>query len=455
MKRGTASGADVTSGPLLKQMLLFSMPILAMTCLQLLFNAADMVVVGRFSGKEALAAVGATGALINLLVGAFMGLSAGTSVVVAQNYGAKDWDGVSRGVHTSILLSIIGGVVVTAIGIVFCAPLLRWMGTPDNIIDLSILYMKIYFIGVPANMVYNFAAAALRAMGDSNRPMYYLVISGVVNAALNLMFVIVFHRSVDGVAWATVISQYLAMGMILRCLCKQEGPAKLSFRKLCIDRSKLRSVLRIGLPAGAQSVLFSISNVLIQSAVNSFGSDFVAGRSAYGNIEGFVGTIAGAYYNTAITFTGQCMGAKKYDRIDQVAKTGAVLVVATTAIASGLCVLFGRELLGIYSDDANVIEYGMIHMRVMMSTYILCTLMNSCPGLTRGMGYSLLPMICTMVGACALRIVWLQTVFARFRTMGVLIACYPVTWGITSLGQILIFFYARKKIRRESPLLYG
>lgn len=453
MAEAKASGRDMTTGPLLKKILLFALPIMAMTCLQLLFNAADMVVVGRFSGKEALAAVGSNNALINLLIGAFLGLSAGTSVVVAQNYGAGNWEGVSRAIHTSIMLSALCGLVMMAVGVNFCGGMLRLMGTPDDIIDLATLYMRIYFIGVPANLIYNFAAASLRAIGDSKHPMTFLVIAGAVNAALNLLFVIVFHRSVDGVALATIISQYLSMFLILRCLHRCEEPATLRWSKLCIDKDKLRSILRIGLPAGTQRVLFAVSNVMIQSAVNSFGSDFVAAKAAYANIESFADSIECAFYDAAITFTGQCMGAKRYERIDRVAKTCCLLVVAISLVASGLCILFGRQLLGIYTDDPQVVELGMVNMWVMMSTYVFCNLMNTLPGLTRGMGYSLPPMICTLVGACAMRIVWLKTVFVWKHTMIILLLCYPISWALTGGGQLAIFFYARKKIRTRKNLL--
>ncbi len=444
---------DMCSGPLFSKILIFSLPIMAMNILQLLFNAADIIVVGRFSGSHALAAVGATGALINLIVTSFIGLSAGTSVVVAQDYGAGKFSDVRRSVHTSIAISIIAGFFVAVIGFVFCEPLLALLGTPADIIDLSTLYMKIYFIGVPASMVYNFGAAILRATGDSRRPMYYLIISGSVNVVLNLFFVIVLRMSVEGVAWATVISQYISTLLIIVCLMKSDGAIRFVPRKMRIDGKKLKNITRIGLPAGLQSALFSISNVLIQSAVNSFGSTMVAASSASNNIENFVGTTMNAYYNAAITFTGQNMGAKKYDRIDTIAKVCTVLIFVTWIVMGGIILLFGRQLLGIYTSDQEVIELGMLRLNVMMAAYFACGIMNVFPGLTRGMGFSILPMLCTLVGACLLRIVWLVTFFAWYPTVMMLFACYPITWTLAGIGQVASFFYARYRVRKDSVRL--
>lgn len=438
------------NGPIFGKMVLFALPIMAMNILQLMFNAADLVVVGRFSGKEALAAVGATGSIVNLIVNLFMGLAVGTSVIVAQDCGAKRPEAISRSVHTSVVISIIAGILVMVLGLILCTPLLTIMGTPADIIDLSALYLRIYFLGLPASMVYNFGAAILRAVGDSRRPMYYLLISGVVNVILNLFFVIVLHMSVDGVAWATVISQYLSMVLTLLCLIRnKEESIRLTLKKLCIDGRKLGQIIRIGLPAGLQGLLFSISNVLIQSAVNSFGSSMVAASSAASNIEGFVATPMNAYYNAAITFTGQNMGAKKYDRIDKVAKICTMLVIVTWIVLGGMTMLFGRPMLSIFTSDPEVIRLGILRINVLMIAYFTCGIMNVFPGLTRGMGFSIIPMICTLVGACLMRIVWLVTIFAWFPTVMVLFACYPVTWALAGIGQVVTFFYARKKVRQR------
>lgn len=439
---------DMCSGPLFSRILIFALPIMAMYILQLMFNTADMVVVGRFSGSKALAAVGATGSLINLIITLFMGLSVGTTVVVAQDCGADRPDDVSRSVHTSIAVSIIGGLIVMILGIALCKPLLNMMGTPKDIIDLSVLYMKIYFISAPATMIYNFAAAILRAAGDSRRPMYYLVITGTIHVIFNLFFVIVLHMGVAGVASATVISEYLSVLLIMMCLSRCDGGIRFIPRKLHIDGHKLKDIVRIGLPAGMQGLLFSVSNVLIQSAVNSFGSIMVAASAASGNVENYIGTTMNAYYNAAIAFTGQNMGAKKYDRIDTIAKVCTVLVFATWIILGGATVLFGKPLLGIFTSDSEVINLGMLRLKVMMIAFFTCGIMNVYPGLTRAMGYSISPMISTLVGACLMRIVWLSTVFTWYPTEVVLFTCYPVTWALAGLGQVGIFFYARRKIRK-------
>lgn len=437
---------DMCNGPLFKKIFIFALPIMAMYILQLMFNTADMVVVGHFSGSKALAAVGATGSLINLIITLFMGLSVGTTVVVARDCGAERKADVSRSVHTSIAISIIGGLVVMIIGIIFCKPLLKMMGTPEDIIGLSVIYMKIYFISTPANMVYNFAAAILRAVGDSRHPMYYLIIAGTIHVIFNLFFVIVLHMGVAGVASATVISEYISVVLIMMCLCRCEGAIRFIPRKMCIDKQKLKAIVRIGLPAGMQGLLFSISNVLIQSAVNSFGSIMVAASAAAGNVENYVGTTMNAYYNAAISFTGQNMGAKKYNRIDTIAKVCTVLIFSTWIILGGAIVIFGKQLLGIFTSDPEVIKLGILRIKIMMVAYFTCGMMNVYPGLTRAMGYSISPMISTLVGACIMRIIWLATIFTWHHTEVVLFACYPVTWALAGIGQVGIFFYARRKI---------
>ncbi len=438
------SDIDMIHGPLLKNMLIFALPIMAMNLLQLLFNAADMVVVGRYAGSNALGAVGATGALINLLVNLFMGLSVGTSVIVAQDYGADRPADVSRSVHTSITVSILGGLFVGAVGIIFCRPLLSLMGTPDNILDLSALYMRIYFLGMPANMVYNFGAAVLRAVGDSKRPMYYLIISGIVNVILNLIFVIAFRMSVAGVAIATVVSQYLSVVLLMLCLLHSDGCIRFFWKKMQLDPEKLKSLVRIGLPAGMQGTLFSISNVLIQSAVNSFGSTLVAASSAASNLEGMVGTTMNAYYNAAITFTGQNIGAGNPKRVDSIVKVDLVFVFITWILLGGAMMLFSRPLLSIYTSDPEVIELGVIKVNVMMIVYFTCGIMNTVPGVMRGMGYSIAPMLITLVGCCVFRIIWLYTVFAWYPTIRVLYGCYPASWSLAAAGHLISYLMVRK-----------
>lgn len=433
-----------------KQMLIFALPIMAMNILQLLFNAADMVVVGRFAGSEALAAVGATGSLINLIVNLFMGLSVGTTVVLANDYGAGKYEDIRQTVHTSMAVSVISGIIVMFIGLMFCVPLLEMMGTPADIIDSSALYMKIYFLGLPGSMVYNFGAAILRAVGDSRRPMYFLTVAGVVNVILNLFFVIALDMAVAGVAWATVISQYVAMALVLLSLNKSHGPIRYEPRRTTINKQKLMGIVRIGLPAGLQGVLFSISNVMVQSAVNSFGSVVVAASAAAGNVEGFVATTTNAFYNAAITYTGQRMGAKDYDGIDTIAKVCTFYVFAIWILVGGATIYFGPTLLSFYTTNPDVIAVGMERIKILMAIYFTCGMMNVVPGITRAMGYSILPMLCTLIGACLLRIVWLATVFAWRPTVTVLFLCYPVTWTIAGLGQVAIFFYARRQVRLKA-----
>lgn len=436
--------------PLLNSMFKFALPIMAMNILQLAFNAADMIVVGRFEGSLALAAVGATGSLINLIVNLFMGLSVGTAVIVAQDYGARRAEGIRQSVHTSIAISLVTGVLVAILGIALSTPLLEMMGTPTDIIHLSSLYMKIYFVGIPASMVYNFGAAILRAVGDSKRPMYFLTTSGVVNVILNIIFVAFFRMGVAGVAWSTVISQYLTLVLIMMSLSKNEGPLRFNWRRLKIHGEKLWQIVRIGLPAGLQGLLFSISNVLIQSAVNSFGSIMVAASAASGNVENLVGTTMNAYYNAAITYTGQSMGSEDYDQIDEIAKISTVFVFITWIVVGGAIVYFGRSLLGLYTTDAAVIDLGMVRLKIMMAVYFFGGIMNVFPGLTRAMGYSILPMLSTLVGACLFRIVWLVTIFKWYPTMTVLFLAYPVTWALAGLGQVASFFYARRQVRKKA-----
>ncbi|HBG00125.1 MAG TPA: MATE family efflux transporter [Firmicutes bacterium] len=436
--------------PLLSTMFGFALPIMAMNILQLLFNAADMIVVGQFEGSRALAAVGATGSLINLIVNLFMGLSVGTAVVVARDYGARRVEGIRQSVHTSIAVSMVTGVIVAILGIVLSTPLLQMMGTPEDIIHLSTLYMKIYFVGIPASMVYNFGAAILRAVGDSKRPMYFLTVSGVVNVILNIVFVAVLHMGVAGVAWSTVISQYLTMALIMASLSKSESALRFSWKRLKIHKEKIKEIVVIGIPAGLQSLLFSISNVLIQSAVNSFGSVMVAASATAGNVEGLVSTTMNSYYNAAITYTGQSMGAEDYDKIDEIAKISTVFVFATWIVLGGLTILFGRPLLSLYTGDPEVIELGMVRLRIMMTVYFSAGIMSVFPGLTRAMGYSVLPMLSTLVGAWFFRILWLVTVFKWYPTIMVLFAAYPVTWTLAGIGQVLSFFYARGQIRKKA-----
>ncbi len=438
---------------LMRQIIVFSLPIMAMNILQLLFNATDMVVVGRFAGSSALAAVGATGALISLLTNSFIGMSVGTNVVAAQNYGAGDDEGVNRCLHTSLIFSGVVGIIVMVVGIAFCRPLLVAMGTPEDILDAATLYMKIYFIGVPANLMYNFGAAALRAIGDSKHATIYLIATGFLNVFLNLIFVIVFHMTVDGVAWATIIAQYLAFMLMMRYLIRDKGCMHFSFNALRVDKAKLSHVLRIGVPAGLQSTMFSVSNVLIQSSINGFGSALVAGNSAATNIEGFVGTTSNAITNAAITYSGQAVGSGDYKKLDYILRDCLILVFGCWAVIAGGVMIFGEQLLGIYVNDAEVINYGMISLNIRMSFMFLTGIMNVAPGILRGMGYSMMPMINTVVFTCAMRIVWLATAFRWFPTIEMLFTCYPVTWGLAAVAQLITLVVIRRKEFKKAGLI--
>ena len=446
---------DMCNGPLVGKILLFAFPLMLSSVLQLLFNAADIVVVGRFTGAEALAAVGATSALINLLVNVFMGLSIGTNVLTAQGYGARNEKGVQDTVHTSIMLSLVCGVLLIVIGVFLAAPLLELMGTPDNVLGHAALYMRIYFIGMPALLVYNFGAAILRAVGDTRRPLYYLLFSGIINEILNLIFVIIFKMGVAGVATATVVSETISAGLVLRCLMKSEGMFQLHMGKLRIKKQKALQIVRIGLPAGLQGASFAISNVLIQSSINSFGSVAMAGNTAAGNLEGFVYTSMNAVYQTNLSFTSQNMGAGNWKRMKKILGICLVFVSVVGLVMGRGFVFFGHQLLGIYSSDPEVIQYGINRMQVICGTYLLCGIMDVLVGSMRGMGYSFVPMIVSLVGACGLRILWIFTVFQWHRSLFVLYLSYPITWILTALAHTVCWYKIIHKRERQAAQMRG
>ena len=440
---------DMCSGSLLPKIIRFTLPLVLTGVLQLLYNAADVVVVGQFAGEEALAAVGSTGALINLIVNVFMGLGVGASVVISRAYGARDYQSVHKGVHTAVLVAAVGGVLVGVIGFFAARPLLKLMDSPDNVIDGATLYMQIYFIGMPANLLYTFGASILRAVGDTKRPLYYLSIAGVINVVLNLFLVIVCHLSVAGVAIATVVSQVVSMVLVIVCLIRTDGAIHLDLRKLRIHGKCLLEILRVGLPAGLQGSLFSISNVLIQSAVNSFGSTVMAGNAAASNLEGFIYTSMNAVYQADMTFASANFGAGAYRRVR---KTLWLCLGTVTVVGLGLGMIFlalGSPLLSIYNTNPDVIRYGLIRMAIICPTYFLCGNMDTMVGQLRGMGYSILPMIVSLTGACLLRIVWIYTFFAANPTLDTLYISYPISWGATFLIHMLCYFFADRKLARR------
>lgn len=438
---------DMTSGPLLKKILIFSVPLMLSGILQLLFNAADIIVVGQFTGSSALAAVGSTSSLINLFVNVFIGFSIGANVLVAQYYGARDEKNVHETVHTSILLAVICGLILIVAGIALAPPMLELMDTPDEVLGQAVLYMRIYFVGMPATLVYNFGAAILRAVGDTRRPLYYLFTAGCVNVVLNLFFVVVCGRGVDGVAIATVISQIISAVLIVRCLTKSEGMYRLDLSRLKLHRQKVIQIARIGLPAGFQGAIFSISNVLIQSSVNSFGAIAMAGNTAASNIEGFIYTCMNAVYQTSLSFTSQNLGAGKIRRISRILLECLGVVLLVGAAMGFLAYAFGAELLHIYSGDPEVIENGLHRMRVICQTYYLCGMMDVTVGALRGLGYSVMPMLVSLAGVCGVRIVWIFTAFVWNRSLFTLYVSYPISWGATFVIHLICFLVVYRKLK--------
>jgi putative MATE family efflux protein len=438
---------DMCNGPLLGKMLVFTLPLMLSGILQLLFNAADIVVVGKFSGSLALAAVGSTGALINLFINVFIGFSIGTNVLVAHYFGARDKKNVHETVHTSILLGLIGGVILIVAGIFLAKPMLELMDTPEDVIGQAVLYMRIYFAGMPAMLVYNFGAAILRAIGDTQRPLYYLLAAGVVNVILNLFFVIVLEMGVAGVALATVISQVISAVLIIRCLMHSDGMYRLELRQLRIHKSKMMRIMQIGLPAGLQGAVFSLSNMLIQSSINSFGSIAMAGSTAAGNLEGFVYTAMNSVYQTALSFTSQNIGGGRQDRILKIMVRCLIIVAIVGAVMGNAAYQFGPWLLEIYSSDAEVIRYGMSRMQMICQVYFFCGMMDVMVGMLRGLGYSIAPMLVSLAGACGLRVLWIFTVFQWKRSLFTLYLSYPITWIVTLLVHVICFtvIWRRKK----------
>lgn len=440
---------DMCHGPLFRKMLVFTLPLMLSGILQLLFNAADVIVVGQFAGSESLAAVGSTSSLTNLLVNLFIGLSVGVNVLVARFYGAQQEQEAQETVHTAVVISVLGGVVLAFLGIWLAEPLLTLMDTPENVIRYSVLYMRIYFAGMPVMLLYNFGSAILRAIGDTRRPLYFLAVAGVINVVLNLVFVICFHMGVAGVATATVISQCVSAALIVRCLMKSEGCIRLRPDRLRIHWGKLAKIARIGLPAGVQGMLFSISNVLIQSSVNSFGSIAMAGNTAAQNVEGFVYTSMNAVHQTAVSFTSQNLGGKQYKRINRILLECVLFVTVIGLVLGNGAYLLGHQILGIYSSDAEVVTYGMERLSIICTTYCLCGIMDVMVGSIRGLGYAVLPMIVSLMGACVFRIIYIYTVFEWDRTLHTLYISYPISWAMTAAVHVLCFLIVRRKIGKE------
>ena len=451
---------DMCNGPVLKKMLIFTLTLIFSSNLQLLFNAADIVVIGKFAGDNSMGAVGANTALINLLTNAFIGLSVGANVLASRKYGAKKYDELKKTVHTAMALSVISGIFLTIIGCIFAPVFLEWMMTPEDIIGLASVYLRILFLGMPAMMVYNFGAAILRSIGDTKRPLYFLMISGVLNVLLNLLFVIVFKMDVAGVALATICSQYLSAFLVVRCMIKEKGPINLVLKDLRVHREQLFGILRVGFPAGCQGVIFALSNVVIQSSINSFGKICVSGNAAAQSIEGFIYISMNSFYQAAISFTSQNVGAGRYDRIKKITASALVSVIITGVVLGWTAYLMGDKLMAIYTDSNEVIIAGLGRMRVIATTYALCGVMDVLVGILRGLGYSVIPMIVSLIGACGLRLLWLGTVFKmeQFHTEFNVYVSYPISWIVTILAHVITLLIIAKKIKKslaENKVLLG
>ncbi|MBR4941883.1 MAG: MATE family efflux transporter [Clostridia bacterium] len=443
---------QMTEGPLLKKLFLYSLPIMATGILQLLFNAADLIVVGR-AGDQYLAAVGATGALINLIINLFIGLSVGTSVAVAQRCGAGDREGVHRVVHTSMAWAVVGGIAVFFIGFFGSRTFLNWMATPSDVIDLATVYMKIYFVGIPACMVYNFGGAILRSAGDTKRPLIILTSAGVLNVILNFVFVRGFDMNVAGVAWATTISQTMSAALVVIHLVRVKSDIRLEISRIRFHGPEFLLLLKIGIPAGLQGAMFSISNVIIQKSINSFQQEFMSGNSAAGNIEGFIYVAMNAFHQTALTFTGQNVGAKKPERISRIFYLCLLYAVASGVILAIIVYALRYPLLGLYLPDAPAsVDAGIQRMNVIVTTYFLCGAMEVVNGSLRGMGASFVPMLVTVLTVCGFRILWIFTVFAKFGTPLSLFLSYPTSWTLCIIAQLIIYIIVKRRLTRKLNL---
>lgn len=451
---------DMTKGPLLSKIIRFSLSLMLTNALQLLYNAADLIVIGQLSGSDtSVAAVGATGSLTSLIVNAFIGLSVGASVLVARGYGTGDREATQKAVHTSISIALISGVLVAAIGLFFSRIFLEWMDTSAAIIDKSALYMKVYFLGAPFNIVYNFGGSILRATGDTKRPLYFLSVSGLVNVILNVFFVVVFHMDVAGVALATIISQMISATLVILCLIRQDTMCKLIIKKLRIHMDVLVQIFKIGLPACIQSSVFSISNIMIQSSINSFDIPYIdvnrapytSGSAASSNIETFVNMSMNALYHAALNFTGQNYAAKEYKRTKKILLECVICVTIVGIVLGAVCIIFGKPLLRIYNpNDAEAVKFGYDRLLIICSTYFICGIMDVLVGQMRGLGRSMVPMMVSIVGICGFRILWINTYFAAHHTWEVLFWSYPISWILTATVHFVCYLFIQHKFPKQS-----
>ena len=440
---------DMCNGTLMDKLISFSLPLMLSGILQLLFNAVDIIVVGRFTGSQALAAVGSTTALINIFTNLFIGISLGANVLAARFYASGKEKEMSETVHTSITLALISGLVMALAGVLLARFALNLMGTPNDVIDQSVLYMSIYFLGMPFFMLYNYGAAILRAVGDTKRPLFFLVISGMTNAVLNLVLVIVFHMGVAGVAIGTIVSQLISSILVLRCLYTSNTSYRLYFSKLGIKTQYLKQIFQVGIPAGIQSTVINLSNALLQSSVNSFGSVAMAGYTAANNIFGFLYMSVNAVTQSCMSFTSQNYGVKKLKRMDRVLLDCMILSVGVTLTLGCGAYFFGPELLKIYTSDADVIRCGVEVLAFTTVPYFLCGIMDLFPGALRGMRYSLVPMILSVIGTVGMRIFWIFVIFPSHRTLYDLFISYPASWTATIIMQVICFLVVRRKVHSQ------
>ena len=440
---------DMCNGSIMDKLISFSLPLMLSGILQLMFNAVDIVVVGRFSGSQALAAVGSTTALINIFTNLFIGISLGANVLAARFYASGKEKEMSETVHTAITLALISGIIMAVVGLVLAKLALELMGTPSDVIELSTLYMRIYFCGMPFFMLYNYGAAILRAVGDTKRPLIFLIISGVANAGLNMILVIIFHMGVAGVGIATVISQLISCILVLRCLYKSEGCYQLRFSKLRIQKVYLRQIFQVGIPAGIQSTVINFSNALLQSSVNSFGSTAMAGYTAANNILGFLYASVNAVTQACMSFTSQNYGVGKYKRMDRVLINCLILSVVISGILGCGSYAFGTEVLKVYTEDPKVIQCGLEILSMTTVTYFLCGIMDLFPGALRGMGRSGVPMILSIIGTVGTRIVWIFMLFPQHRSLEFLFISYPASWLFTIVMQVICFYFVRKQVHAK------
>lgn len=439
---------DMCSGPIMPKLISFSIPLMLSGILQLMFNAVDIIIVGKFSGSLALAAVGSTTALINVFTNLFIGISLGANVLSARFYASGRNKEMSETVHTSIALALVSGILMALVGLGFSRSALEIMGTPADVIDQSALYMRIYFMGMPFFMLYNYGAAILRSVGDTKRPLLFLIISGIVNAVLNMILVICFHLDVEGVAIATVVAQMISCVLVLRCLYRSEGSYQLRFSRLTLKWVYLKQIFQVGIPAGLQSTVINFSNALLQSSVNSFGSVAMAGYTAANNIFGFLYAAANSVTQACMSFTSQNYGIGKLKRMDKVLINCMILTVGISLTLGCGAYFFGPELLKIYTDEPEVIRCGMEILSFTTVPYFFCGIMDLFPGALRGMGHSAVPMILSVIGTVGMRVIWIFMVFPAHRSLEVLFISYPASWIATIILQVACFLIVRKKVHR-------